>query len=288
MKELIEKYKGYLKYELNYSDYTIKEYIIHLDKYVAFLSIYHLNFKNINKDNVISFLKYLDEEKLSNRTISNILSSIRTFYNYLVDEEILENNIFKNIHNPKLEKKLPNFLSDEEMMKIIESIKTESILDYRNILIVELLYATGIRVSELVNIKVNDINFDDKSIKVLGKGKKDRIVFFGKYANVALNNYLKIRNSDNEYLFLNNNKNKISVRGIQKIIDNICNKACINNNVSPHTFRHTFATHLLNGGADIKSVQELLGHSSLDTTQIYTHITNNYLKSEYLKAMPRK
>lgn len=155
-------------------------------------------------------------------------------------------------------------------------------------MIIELLYATGIRVSELRNIKINDIDFNNKSIKVFGKGSKERIVFFGDYAYDAIKLYLDNGELKSEYLILNNKGKQISVRGIELIIKNVIDKACIKTKVSPHTFRHTFATHMLNNGCPLKSVQELLGHASLSSTEIYTHITDDYIKSEYLKNMPRK
>ena len=288
MTEYLKKYEEYLKYELNYSENTIKQYLMNLDKYLRFLNINKISYQNITKDDVMKFLKKLDEENLSKRSIANILSALRTFYNFLLDEKIITSNLFKQIHNPKLEKKLPNFLSYEQTRQILDSINTETELDYRNKLIIEMFYATGIRVSELVNIKISDINKNDKSIIILGKGKKERIVYFGDYAKIALENYLNIRSINSEYLFLNKDGNKISIRGVEKIVDKLTSMAAIKNNVTPHTFRHTFATDLLNNGADIKSVQELLGHSSLNTTEIYTHITSDYLKSVYLKTMPRK
>ena len=288
MDKVLEKYYEYLKYELNYSDNTISDYKLHILKYKEYLDKNHLNYLSIKKDDVIDMLKYLDNLKLTNRTISNILSALRNFYNYLLDEKYIKTNIFKVVSNPKLDKKLPNFLSIEDFHKIIESISIDTPLDLRNRLIIEMLYATGVRVSELVNIKLSDINFNEQSIRIMGKGRKERIVFYGEYAKEILDKYLDIRNNSNEYLIQNNKGNKITSRGIEKIIDKVVEKACINNNVSPHTFRHTFATHLLNSGCEIKSVQELLGHSSLNTTEVYTHITSEYLKSEYRKNMPRR
>jgi len=288
MKDILDKYNEYLKYELNYSENTISDYFLHINKYLEYLDNKSINYKLINKNDVIDYLKYLDSKKLSNRSIANKLSSLRNFYDYLLDEKIINHNIFKSISNPKIDKRLPNFLSYEQMREIIDSIDTSTILGARNKLIVELFYATGIRVSELVNIKIIDINKSDKSIRIYGKGRKERIVYYGDCASIALDSYLSLKDSNNEYLILNNKGNKITPRGIEGIIDKIALNCGVSNNVSPHTFRHTFATHLLNGGADIKTVQELLGHSSLNTTEVYTHITSDYLKSVYLKNMPRK
>lgn len=288
MKELIKKYEEYLKYELNYSEYTIKEYFLHLKEYFTYLNVNHLNIENIKKDDVIDFLKYLDQKKLSNKTVANILSALRNFYDYLKDEKVIKVNIFRLVKNPKLEKKLPNFLSYESMRAIFDTLKDDTFLEARDKLIIELLYASGLRVSELVNLKYEDINKSDKSIKVMGKGRKERIVYFGLPCLKALEKYKSICPYNNEYVILNSKGNKITARGVELIINKICDMCAIKGKVSPHTFRHTFATHLLQGGADIKSVGELLGHSSLNTTEIYTHITSDYLKSEYLKNMPRK
>ncbi len=288
MKETIEKYHDYLKYELNYSDNTIDDYFFHLKKYFEYLNTKKLVVEEVTKDDIIEFLKYLDSKKYSNKTICNILSSLRNFYDFLLDEKKIEFNIFKLVKNPKLEKKLPNFLSYENMRSIFDSIEVNDFLTARNKMIIEILYATGVRVSELCSIKLQDIDFNNRSIKVFGKGRKERIVYFGLPCLDAIKVYLSYNPFTNEYLVLNKDGQKISVRSIQKIINKVCDEACINSNVTPHTFRHTFATHLLNNGADIKSVGELLGHSSLNTTEIYTHITSDFLKSEYLKNMPRK
>ena len=284
----LDKYREYLKYELNYSDYTIKNYCLHITKFFEYLDSNKISYNNLTKDGIIDYLKYLDSQKYANRTISIILSSLRSFYDFLMESKVIETNIFNLVSNPKLEKKLPNFLSYEQIRAILDSIPNDDILNIRNKLIIELLYATGIRVSELVNLKVSDIIFSERKIRIFGKGKKERIVYYGDYASIAIDNYLNTRNSNNEYLILNKDGNKISVRGIEKIIDKMAITASVNCNVTPHTFRHTFATHLLNEGADIKSVQELLGHSSLNTTEVYTHITSDYLKEVYLKSMPRK
>lgn len=283
---MIEKYNEYLKYELNYSEYTIKEYIIHVNEFISYCKNNNIDYQNINKDIIMNYLKYIDN--LSNKSISAVLSALRCFYNYLLDNNYVNVNYFKLISNPKLEKKLPTFLSYEDMRKVIDSIDTEDALGLRNKMIIELLYATGIRVSELKNIKINDINFSDNSIKVMGKGSKERIVFFNNHSLKAINVYLNARQFSSEYLVLNNKGKQITVRGIELIIKNIIDKACLKVKVSPHTFRHTFATHMLKNGCPLKSVQELLGHVSLSSTEIYTHITDDYIKTEYLKNMPRK
>ena len=240
---MIERYEEYLKYELNYSNYTIKEYIIHVKEFLFYCDENKIDYLNINKDIIIDYLKKIDN--LSNKSISAILSSLRCFYNYLLDNKMIEVNYFKLISNPKLEKKLPTFLSYEDIRKVIDSIEETDTLSIRNKMIIELLYATGIRVSELKNIKIKDINLSEKSIKVMGKGSKERIVFFNNHSLIAINKYLENRGFNNDYLVLNNKGKEITVRGIELIIKNVIYKACLKVHVSPHTFRHTFATHML-------------------------------------------
>ena len=195
------------------------------------------------------------------------------------------------ISNPKLDKKLPNFLYYDELEILLNIPDKENILGLRDSLILELLYSTGVRVSELVNIKMKDINFNEKRILILGKGNKERYVLYGNTLQELLELYLKnsreVLNKNSEYLILNKNGEKITDRGIRLIINKILKKGELDYHVSPHTLRHTFATHMLENGADLKSVQELLGHSSMSTTQIYTHITNERLRNVYLKTHPR-
>lgn len=295
---MIEKHiKDFIKYlsnEKRYPETTITSYQKDLDNYSKFIKNKNINYKTINKDEIRSYLKYLDELKYSKTTISRILSTLRHFYQYLMINKVVSVNMFKLIKNPKKDKKLPNFLQSDELQKIFDSIDIETPLGIRNRLIVELLYASGLRVSELASLTIDNINIHTKEIRVLGKGSKERIVFFGDYAKKYLELYLEqsrpILQDKNKtkILLLNNNGDPLSTRGIQMIIDNVVRDASLKHNISPHVLRHTFATDLLNNGADLKSVQELLGHSSLSTTQIYTHITNERLRSVYLKTFPRQ
>jgi integrase/recombinase XerC len=222
-----------------------------------------------------------------------MLSTLRHFYSYLEIHNIVKINNFKTIRNPKKDKRIPNFVSTIELEDIIYSIPLDTPLNIRNRLIVELLYATGLRVSELVNIKLKDIDFNERKIRVLGKGSKERITFYGEYAEEVLDIYLDeareelLKGKRNDYLILNKDGNKITTRSIENIIDKLIDNLAIKHNISPHVLRHTFATDLLNNGADLKSVQELLGHASLSTTQIYTHVTTDKLRQEYLHAFPR-
>ena len=295
---MIDKHiKGFIKYltnEKRYPETTITSYQKDLDNYYGFIKAKNINYISITKDEIRSYLKYLDELKYSKTTISRILSTLRHFYQYLMINKIVSVNMFKLIKNPKKDKKLPNFLQSDELQKIFDSIDLETPLGIRNRLIVELLYASGLRVSELSNLSIDKINLSTKEIRVLGKGSKERIVFFGDYAKKYLELYLTdsrpiLQNkTKTNILLLNNNGEPLSQRGIQLVIDNVVRDASLKHNISPHVLRHTFATDLLNNGADLKSVQELLGHSSLSTTQIYTHITNERLRSVYLKTFPRQ
>ncbi|MEG0909577.1 MAG: tyrosine recombinase [Bacilli bacterium] len=294
MTEEVDKYYIYLKKELNYSDKTIISYSSDLNAYKKYLNKYNINYLEINREEVRNYLKFLDSCKLKNSSIARKISSIRNFYNFLVIKGLIESNIFKSIRNPKIERKLPNFLNYFEISDMLNCIDINSISGLRNRLVIEMLYATGCRVSELCNIKLNDINMEDKSIKIKGKGSKERIVFFGEYAEDILKKYLStsrsklMGNTNNEYLLINDKCLNVNTYDIEKIVNDIVKDASIKHHVTPHTLRHTFATHLLNNGADIRSVQELLGHASLNTTGIYTHVTSERLKEVYLKTFDRK
>ncbi len=293
IKELTD-YQKYLSLEKRYPETTVTSYLNALKKFEEFIEEKNINYKTINKDEIRSYLKYLDEEEYSKSSVSQTLSALRNFYSFLVNNNIISSNQFKLIRNPKKEKHLPNFLQPNELQEIFDSIELDTPLGIRNRLIIELLYATGLRVSELVNLKINDIDKSNHEIRVVGKGDKERIVFFGEYALKYLNLYLEssrnelLNGKKEEYLILNKDGEPITSRGVELIIDKIVAEAAIKHNISPHVIRHTFATDMLNNGADLKSVQELLGHSSLSTTQIYTHITNERLRSVYLKTFPRQ
>ncbi len=288
------KFLIYLEKELNYSDKTILNYNFDLEEFQKYLQKKQWDYLKINRNQIRDYLKELDTQKLKNSTISRHLSSIRSFYNFLVNEGKLEYNLFTSIRNPKLEKKLPNFLSLNEMSDILESITLNDEKDYRNRLIVELLYATGCRASELCNIKLKDIDYANKRIRIIGKGSKERIVYYGEYAALYLDKYLKkarselLKGNDSPYLLVDDKGQVLTIQEMEIIMKNIIKKVALKKKVTPHTLRHTFATHLLNHGADIKSVQELLGHASLNTTGIYTHVTNEQTKKIYLEKFPRK
>lgn len=288
----LNNFISYLTNNKRYSPYTITSYKKDTYDYLEFLKKNNIDIKNSNYKIVEEYSKYLYKKKLSKRSIARKYSSIRTFYNYLEKNNILDNNIFNLLENPKKEEKLPRFINEYELDKMFE-IPDNSPKGQRDRLILELLYGTGVRVSELVNIKINDIDFNNNSIKVRGKGNKDRYVFYGKYCKEAINNYIKngrislLNGQTCDYLLLNRFGKNISVVSIRKILNEIINKCSLDIKISPHVLRHTFATHLLNEGADIMHVKELLGHSSLSTTSIYTHVTNEKIKEVYYKTHPR-
>lgn len=293
IEDAIKKFLEYILKELNYSVKTYENYERDLVSYSKFINREKLDYIKIKKVEVLEYLKELDNLNRSNKTISRHLSSLRSFYNYLVDIKLVETNIFRRIRNPKVEKKLPNYLNIIEIEEILESIREDSPEKIRDKCIFELLYSTGIRVSEAVNIKLNDIDMSSNSIRIIGKGNKERIVYFGSLAKDLLFKYLKIRKNfkndkKTDYLFLNNAGNQLARESISKIINNIIYNSGIKHKISPHVLRHTFATHLLDNGADLRSVQELLGHENLRTTEIYTHISNERLRAAYLKYHPNK
>lgn len=284
--EVLDNFFKVLKSEYNYSDYTIKNYKLDLTLFFDFLNKSNINYLYLNKDNVLAYLKYLDKMNLKNSTISRRISALRTFYNYLMNEGLINSNIFLNVKNPKLEKKLPNYLNYTEMEELLESIDISTDEGLKRRLLIEMFYSTGCRVSEIINIKVKDIDFKDKKIRIMGKGSKERIVYYGDYAKKYLDKYLS-KGMDKNYLFVNKHGDKYTVEEIELIVKDIMKHLSIKTHVTPHTLRHTFATHLLNNGADIRSVQELLGHSNLSTTGIYTHVSSDRLKEVYFKTFKR-
>lgn len=286
----LEEYLKYLKYQKNYSEETIDSYDEDLIEFLDFLKKENLELLDVKYEDVRFFLMELDSKKNKASTISRKLSSLRGLYKFLINNNYTQNNPFTLIKSPKKEKKLPRFFYYNELEEMFNSIDISTPLGQRNRLILEVLYASGVRVSELVNIKLKDIN--DEEIKVLGKGNKERITRIGDYAkeilDIFLNDGYKTLNKNNsEYLFLNNNGGKLTTRGIRFILDEIIKNTNVKKKISPHMLRHSFATHLLNEGCDILSVQELLGHESLTATAIYTHVTTDRLKDVYFKTHPR-
>lgn len=284
MKE-VDNFLHYLKDELNYSEYTIKNYQLDLTDFFKYINSCKINYLDIENIHVRGYLKYLDSCNLKNTTISRRISTLRTFYNYLLEKKLVTGNIFLIVKNPKLEKKLPNYLNYTEIEDLLNSIDISSEDGLMKRLLIELFYSTGCRVGEVVNIKVSDIDLENKTIKVMGKGSKERIVYYGDYASKYLSMYLK--NGKKGYLFTSKDEKKLTIYEVEAIVKKIMKHISIKTHVTPHTLRHTFATHLLNNGADIRTVQELLGHANLSTTGIYTHVSSDRLKDVYFKTFKR-
>ena len=282
------EYRNYLTSIRKYPDNTVNSYLSDITIFKEYLSSLKINYLKVDKDIIREYLKVLGNSNYKSSSINRILSSLKNYYDYLEYKHLIEYNPLKDLNRPKKEKRLPNFINNNDYEKIIKkSLERTDFIGRRNTLLLELLYSSGIRISEALNIKIKDINMGDKSIRILGKGSKMRIVYFGEYAKEYLEEYLKVRNSSLEYLFLNKNNTLLTRRGAEYIISNLVKNSLLKKKVTPHTFRHSYATEMLNNGADIRSVQELLGHSSLSTTGIYTHVTNEVVRREYLKAFKR-
>lgn len=291
--KIIHNYLDYLKYQKNYSDYTIDNYCRDILEFLDYLDREVLDYKSVVYSDLRFFLMYLkDEKKDKNSSIDRKLSSLRGFYQYLANEGIVSNNVFSLLNGPKKEKKLPRYFEYNELESLFEACDLSSALGQRDRLILEMLYATGVRVGELVSIKVSDINFSSRTILILGKGNKERIVPYGDYCEEILKLYLKdgylsLNTQNSSYLFLNARGAKLTERGVRYLLEEIIKKTSVQKNISPHMIRHSFATHLLNQGCDLMTVQKLLGHESIKATQIYTHVTTDRLRSVYQNSFPR-
>lgn len=285
----VKSFLNYLKVYKNYSELTIKNYYNDLTEFSLYIK---KDLTKVKKEDIKSYLKYLFDKDNSNRTVSRKISTLKSFYKYLKENDVIKSSPALSIKYPKADKKLPNFVHYNELESMINATKKDTFYE-RDDSIIELMYATGVRVSELVNIKLDDIDFETNSIRILGKGSYMRTVYFGEYARDAIFKYMNglriklLNGKESEYLFLNKNGNNITTRGIQKIIDKIVSETEVKTKVSPHTLRHTFATHLLDNGCDLRSVQELLGHKNINTTEVYTHVTSERLKDVYFKSHPR-
>lgn len=292
MNKELDDFINYLEYERNYSNNTIIAYKNNILQLINYLESININdIKSVKYETIRGYLSYLHENKYKSKSISRMISSMRSFFKYLKVENVITNNPMTLISNPKLEKKLPKYLTINEVEKILNVPDMNDKIGIRDAFILELLYVSGIRVSELVNIKLNDIEESQRRIKILGKGNKERYVLYGSRCSELLKKYISVRSNflkyPNDYLILSKTGRKINTREIRNIINRIKVKAGVSISISPHTFRHTFATHMLNEGADIRAVQELLGHENLSTTTIYTHLTNEKLRRTYLNTHPR-
>ena len=294
MDKLISKFIEYLEYEKGYSKKTVISYEKDLELFNIYLKENKItNIKKIDYNIIRKYLSYLHDNKYEPSSVSRKISTLRSFFKYNLKEKIVSSNPMTLISNPKKQKKLPKYLNYEEMEKLLNGISIDTKDGIQERLIIELLYSTGIRVSELVNIKIKDIKINENQINILGKGNKERIVLFGKNAKelikIYLNTFKEYYTGDisNQYLLINNKQKQLSTNKVELIVKDALRKSALKINISPHTLRHTFATHMLDSGADLKSVQELLGHENLKTTAIYTHVSNERLKQVFISAHPR-
>lgn len=288
-KNAIKEFETYLLIDKKYSNNTIASYINDVTKFYHYIKIENLN--KVSKDDVKKYIAYLKKNNISTKSIAHNISCLKSFYKFLIINKIVDSNIMDSIDTPKITKSLPKVLSIEEVLLLLD-IKTENDFDYRNKAMLELIYATGLRVSELINLKLSDVDLHMAIVRVMGKGSKERIIPIGDYAINSLREYINnhrnnmMKRTINDYIFINNHGNKMTRQGFFKIIKAEAKKKNIKTEFSPHTLRHSFATHLLNYGADLKVIQELLGHSNISTTQIYTHVSKDKLKTNYNEFHP--
>ncbi len=295
MNIFLKEYLTVLKLEKNLSDNTISSYKNDLSSFIRFLAEFNINDPSeIKYENLINFFKALKDTGLNSRSAARYYSSLKGFFNYLLANKYIMSNPIEKVSLPKLAKNLPSVLSVSEVDAILSKPDLENKLGLRDKAALETFYACGVRVSELINLKISDLYLEEEIIRVLGKGSKERLVPIGSSAIKWIKEYLiksrpllekKLKSGN--FLFLNNHGTKLSRMGVWKIVDRYVREAGIQKEVHPHTFRHSFATHLLEGGADLRAVQEMLGHSDISTTQIYTHIDREYIKQVHKDFHPR-
>jgi tyrosine recombinase XerC len=281
----LEKFIRYLEIERNYSRHTVLNYRLDLEDFFRFLGGSAL--EGVDYLTVRKYLAVLKEKNSQSRTLARHLSSLRSFFRFLTREGLLKANPVTSVSSPKLDRHLPAFLTEEEVSALLKAVAPADEWGLRDLAILETFYSTGIRISELVGLSLEDMDLIGGIIKVRGKGKKERIAPIGEYAITALRAYLDGRRKQSSAVFLNRRGSRITDRGVRGIVGKYLRRANVKQGVSPHTLRHSFATHLLDRGADLRTVQELLGHANLSTTQIYTHLTTEKLKRVYDKAHPR-
>jgi len=293
MQEIFNKYINYLEVERNASHYTVRNYTTDLLGFFDFLKTKGIgSLKEVDRHTLRDYLSHLMEQGFVKASIARKLSAIRSFYRYLLREGMVSASPVATTSSPKLDRRLPSFLTIEEVERLLNAPDLSTPLGQRDRALMELLYAAGLRVSELVSLNLGQINLDTNEIRVWGKGSKERMVLMGEPAAKALRNYLSqgrpklLGGKRSNALFLNRYGQRLAERRVQRILQEYAKRAGLNKRVHPHMLRHTFATHLLDGGADLRVVQELLGHARLSSTQIYTHVTKSQARKVYLSAHP--
>lgn len=304
MRDYLDKFLEHLMYERNLSEHTLRNYRIDLEQFYDYLAPAdaagqrrEVDIRDIDNITIREYLASLYQEKKKKTSIARKLATLRTFLQYLCREGVIEINHARLVSSPRLEKKLPNHLTVEEIMRFLEMPDGETVLGKRDRAIMELLYGAGLRVSELVSLTLPDIDFEHNAVRVKGKGRKERIVPFGKHAKEAIEIYLGVRGQllaeapedlrEPMVVFLNYQGTRITTRSVGRMIDKYIKQCADLHHVSPHALRHSFATHLLDAGADLRSIQELLGHARLSTTQQYTHVSMERLIEVYDKSHPK-
>jgi len=285
----------YLQIEKNYSQYTIESYHHDIQEFFLFMVEQGIDrVENVIYSDIRIYLTKLYEKKLARKSVARKISSLRSFYKLLLREKLIQNNPFSLVSIPKSEKRLPDFFYGDEMQQLFEGCQTNTPLGLRNLALLELLYATGIRVGECSQLRIKDLDFFLSTVLVHGKGSKDRYVPFGSFAYDSLEKYIQngrstlMENHDShDFLFVNFRGGPLTSRGIRVVLNKLMEDSTLQGKIHPHMLRHSFATHLLENGADMRTVQELLGHSFLSSTQIYTHVTNEYLRKSYMSHHPR-
>jgi len=302
MQTIVDHYVNYLRAGRNASPYTVRTYLNALignkirgkeKGFFQFLFLRKINsLEAVNRQTLRDYMYWLMQQGVARTTIANKISAIRSFYRYLLREEVIKENPLEKVTSPKLDRRLPIVLSTDEITRLLDAPSKTTPVGQRDRAIIELLYASGLRVSEVVNLNLTQVDLPEKEIRVVGKGNKERIVLIGKPAAKSILAYLNdgrkklLSDKVTSAVFINQYGKRLIDRRVQKIIDRYTREANITRKVHPHILRHTFATHMLDGGADLRVVQELLGHASLSTTQIYTHVSKSQAKKVYLAAHP--
>ena len=293
MEEALEQFIRYVQLEKNFSQHTVREYQSDLENFFTFLQSEGIaDIAEVDYIHARLYVTKLYDEQKARTSISRKISSIRSFFRFLNREQHIDHAPFRSLYHPKKEERLPSFFYEEELAQLFEKNQGDEPKQIRNIALLELLYATGMRVSECVGLELSDIDFHYSIVRVMGKGRKERIIPFGQFAHDALTRYLHVRTTlmktnTHQKVFVNLRGGELTARGVRYILSEMIEHASMHTKIYPHMLRHTFATHLLNNGADMRTVQELLGHANLSSTQIYTHVTKEALRKTYMNSHPR-
>ncbi|MEO4053535.1 tyrosine recombinase XerC [Solibacillus sp. CAU 1738] len=292
--DTLEQFIRYVQLEKNFSLHTVREYESDIRQFLMFLKIEGIeDLRDVEYIHARLYVTKLYDEKKARTSISRKISSIRSFFRFLNREFEFDDAPFRSLYHPKKEERLPSFFYEEELARLFEANAGNDIKALRNMALLELLYATGMRVSECTSLELSHIDFHYSILRVMGKGRKERIIPFGEFAHQALTKYIDearprlMKKTEHQFVFVNMRGGELTPRGVRHILSEMIEAASLHMKIYPHMLRHTFATHLLNNGADMRTVQELLGHAHLSSTQVYTHVTKEHLRNTYMNAHPR-